>query len=59
MGYKNKLSIKFLLPESFYAKEEKSGRTVIQQWHNQAYPGLDRKSTIKVKPPQALYFEHD
>jgi len=59
MGYKNKLSFKFLLPESFYAKEEKKGRIVIQQWHNRPYPGLDWRSTIKVRPPQALYFEHD
>lgn len=59
MGYKNKLSFKFLLPESFYAKEKKSGRIVIQQWHNRPYPGLDWRSTIKVRPPQALYFEHD
>ena len=57
-GYKNKLSFKFLLPDSFYAKEEKNGRIVIQQWHNRPYPGLDWRTSIKVRPPEALYFEH-
>lgn len=59
-GYKNSLSFKFLIPESFYAKEKKFGRIVIQQWHNRTYPGFywDTDKN-KAGPPEGLYFEHN
>ena len=57
-GYKNTLSFRFMLPESFYAKENNNGRVVLQQWHNRPYPGFDWRSTPKVRPPEALYFDY-
>lgn len=58
-GYRNNVSFKFMLPESFYAKEEKKGGIAIQQWHNRPYPGFDWKTSPKVRPPEALYFKHN
>ena len=58
-GYKNKLSFKFLLPKSFYKKEDKKGIIVIQQWHDEPYPGFTwATNKNKLGPPQGLYFEH-
>lgn len=58
-GYKNDFSFKFYLPESFYAKEEKLGIIVIQQWHDDPYPGFTWKTNKnKAGPPEGLMFEH-
>lgn len=58
-GYKNNLSFKFFLPDSFYADEVSNGYVVIQQWHDDPYPGFTWKTNKnKAGPPFGLYLEH-
>ncbi len=59
-GYINNLSVKFLFPKSFFKKEKKNGIIVIQQWHDEPYPGFSWKTNKnKIHPPQGLYVKHD
>lgn len=59
-GYKNQFSFKFFLPDNFYAKENEKGIIVIQQWHDDPYPGFTWKTNKnKAGPPQGLLFQHD
>jgi hypothetical protein len=58
-GYFNKYSYRFMFPKSFFQKEKKKGIIVLNQWHDEPYPGFSWKNkAIKVKPPMAMYVEH-
>ncbi len=59
-GYINKYSYRFMFPKEFFKKEPKSGIIVLNQWHDEPYPGFSWKNkAIKVKPPFAMYISHD
>lgn len=59
-GYFNKYSYRFMFPKSFFQKEKKKGIIVLNQWHDEPYPGFSWKNkAIKVKAPFAMYIEHD
>ncbi|QIE59916.1 hypothetical protein G5B37_10170 [Rasiella rasia] len=58
-GYLNKYSYRFMFPESFFQKEEKKGIIVLNQWHDEPYPGFTwATKKIKARPPFAMYVEH-
>lgn len=58
-GYLNKHGFKFMLPESFFEKEEKNGWYIINQWHDHPPAGFTW-STKKhnTRPPIALTLVH-
>lgn len=59
LGYLTKYSYRFMLPDSFFKKEEKAGSIVLNQWHDDPYPGFTwATKKIKVRPPFAMYVEH-
>ncbi len=59
LGYLTNYSYRFMLPESFFEKEEKAGSIVLNQWHDDPYPGFTwATKKIKVRPPFAMYVEH-
>ena len=60
LGYLTKYSYRFMLPESFFEKEEKAGSIVLNQWHDDPYPGFTwATKKISVRPPFAMYVEHN
>lgn len=58
-GYKNVYSFKFLLPPSFFKKEDK-GWTMIHQWHDEPPMGYTWKTNKhKTRPPVSLIITND
>ncbi|HIB47461.1 MAG TPA: hypothetical protein EYN07_07235 [Flavobacteriaceae bacterium] len=58
-GYRNNYTYRFMFPESFFKEEEKKGVIVLNQWHDEPYPGFTwTTKKIKVRPPYAMYVEH-
>ena len=58
-GYLNKHGFKFMLPESFFAEEEKSGWYIINQWHDHPPIGFNWSTRQhKTRPPIALTITH-
>lgn len=59
IGDITKYSFKFLLPESFFQKEEKEGWIMIHQWHDEPAPGFSWSTyNRKTIPPFTLTFKH-
>jgi hypothetical protein len=56
-GYKTTYSFKFLLPDSFFQKDEVISRYIIHQWHDEAFPGFDWKTNPATQPPIHLLIE--
>lgn len=58
-GYLNKHGFKFMLPESFFEKEEKSGWYIINQWHDHPPAGFTwATKKHNTRPPIALTIIH-
>ncbi len=59
-GYRTHYSFKFLLPESFFKKDEPKGWYIIHQWHDAPAPGFNWKTyNRKTQPPVHLLIEHN
>lgn len=59
-GYTANYSFRFLLPESFFKKDEEKGYHIIHQWHDEAAPGFNWSNyNTKTKPPIHLLIEHN
>ena len=59
IGYITNYGFKFMLPESFFVREQDSGRYIIHQWHDLPPPGFTWKTNKnRTWPPVYLYIEH-
>lgn len=58
-GYKSVYSFRFLLPESFFFKDESYIQYIIHQWHDLPAPGFDWETNPKTQPPVHLLIEND
>ena len=56
LNYLSNYSFRFMLPESFFAQDEKPGILIIHQWHDQADPGFDWGTQKKITHPAIYLF---